>query len=178
MAGSCFVFPARLSRIAGLLPFLFGCDDIRAPLSCSAFFATGERPGWQLDEEGIAQHLDSGTRWYRCPAGMVWAANRCHGEPLRTDWDSANAYAEEFSTKSGRRWSLPSNAQFGDIQEQDCNNPSINPQVLGGLDVDNYWTSTRTLHNDVFRCTLYTYGGQIDCRENRAIPHPFFLILE
>ena len=160
------------------LVLLAGCDGVTAPQSCTTFFATGDRTGWQLEGESVALHVASGTRWYRCPAGMVWAASRCQGQALRTDWDSAVAYAEEFSEKSGLSWSLPSNRQFGAIQESGCNNPSLNPQVLGGLEVDNYWTSTRTLHNARFRCTLYTHGGEVDCRENRENPHPFFLILD
>ncbi|MGA0807156.1 MAG: DUF1566 domain-containing protein [Pseudohongiellaceae bacterium] len=157
---------------------LAACDGFTAPVSCLAHYTTGERPGWQLEEQGVALHLASGSRWYRCPAGMTWAANRCQGEALRTGWTEAMAYASEFSEKSGLAWSLPDNGEFGSIQESACNNPSLNPQVFGGLEVENYWTSSRTLHHDSLRCSLYTYGGEINCRTDRTTPLPFLLRLE
>jgi hypothetical protein len=169
-------------QLSGLLVVLLAlllvaCDGFEAPRSCLSHYAIGDRSGWQLDGNGIALHLASGTRWYRCPAGMTWAANRCQGQALRSTWDDAIAYAAEFSEKSGLPWVLPGNRQFSAIQEEECNNPSMNPQVLGSIEVDNYWTATRTLHNAKFRCTLYTFAGDINCREPKDNPHPFYLML-
>ena len=168
----CMLLPALLALL------LVSCDRFEAPRSCLSHYAIGDRSGWQLEGNGIALHRDSGTRWYRCPAGMTWTANRCQGEALRTGWEDAVAYATEFSEKSGLAWTLPSNRQFSAIQENVCNNPSINPHVLGNLEVDNYWTATRTLHNEKFRCTLYTFAGSINCREPKIDPHPFYLMLK
>jgi hypothetical protein len=155
---------------------LVACGDLEPPPSCTDFFSVGDRPGYSLNSSGLAAHQDSETLWYRCPAGMSYQSGRCQGQPLHVSWEEATAYAEEFSQQTGSSWRLPSNSELEDLTEGDCIQPTLNPQVFGGLEIDNYWTSTRTLHNDMFRCVYYTQNGSVNCRELRTLEHPFMLI--
>lgn len=157
---------------------LSACDFVSEPPLCGDYFDGGETPGFNVTGDGLARHLDSGTTWYRCPAGMTFAASRCRGEMLLATWDEAVAYAAEFSQSSGRDWRLPSNKELRAIQESSCRNPSINHFVFPTIDVANHWTSSESWHNDAFRCAVYTYKGDLSCREFRDNPYPFLLVLE
>jgi len=159
-----------------LLMLIVACNPFEPTLSCSEYFSAGQRPGFELTGNGLALHQPSGTLWARCPAGMEFRGSRCQGTALYTNWDGAVAYASELSDKSGVAWRLPTNAEIDAITENACNNPTLNPQVFGGLDIENYWTSTRTLHNDLYRCTYYTYGGAVNCRQPKVADHPFLLL--
>lgn len=166
----------RLPWSLALLLLVAACNPFAPTPSCSEHFRTGESPGFSLTGNGLALHEASGTLWARCPAGMDYRGSRCQGTALYASWDDAVAYAAELSEKSGSAWRLPTNAELGRITEGSCNNPSLNPQVFGGLDIENYWTSTRTLHNEFYRCTYYTYGGAVDCRQSRSTERPFLLL--
>jgi hypothetical protein len=171
-----------LLHAAGILSLIFllvnlaACGRFAPPPSCAELFRPGERPGYELMPNGLARHNSSDTTWYRCPGGTAYAASRCQGNPLYTSWEEATAYAQEFSQQTGIDWRLPSNDELEDITESDCNAPTLNPQVFGALDIENYWTSTKTLYNDMFRCVYYTQNGSVYCRELRTLEHPFLLI--
>jgi hypothetical protein len=164
-----------LASLGGLLS---GCDFFVTPPLCKDYFSGAETPGFAVSTDGLARHEQSGTTWYRCPAGMTYAASRCRGEMLRSTWDEAMAYTEEFSAASGRRWRLPTNRELRAIQEKSCRNPSINHFVFPAIDVANHWTSSDSLHNDSFRCAVYTFQGDLSCRESRSNTYPFLLLLD
>jgi hypothetical protein len=164
--------------LLGLGSALSTCDFVAEPPLCGDYFGGGETPGFSINANGLAQHLDTGTSWYRCPAGMTFAASRCRGEMLLATWDEAMAYALEFSESSGRNWRLPENDELLAIQESSCRNPAINHFVFPGIDVANHWTSSETWHNEAFRCAVYTYQGDLSCREFRNNAYPFLLVLD
>lgn len=155
-----------------------GCDRLQVTDSCLDFFGSGERPGFELLPNGMVRHNDTRTTWYRCPAGTAYQASRCQGSPLYTSWEQASEYAVEFSQQTALPWRLPTNSEMENLTEKQCNAPTLNPQVFGALDIENYWTSTRTLHNDMFRCVYYTQNGSLNCRELRTLEHPFLLVLD
>ena len=168
--------PSAKAMLCSLVFALSACGDLDPPASCNDYFGVADRPGYSLNSSGLAGHVKSQTTWYRCPAGMSFQSSRCQGLPLHLSWEDATAYAEEFSQQTGSSWRLPTNAELDDLTEGDCDSPTLNPQVFLGLEIDNHWTSTRTLHNDMFRCVYYTQNGSINCRELRTLEHPFLLI--
>jgi hypothetical protein len=168
----------RTVVLASLACLLSGCDFFKSPPSCADFFADYQTPGFTVNGDGLARHQQSATTWYRCPAGMTFAASRCRGEMLRSTWDEAMAYADEFSAASGRPWRLPTNRELRAIQEKSCRNPSTNHFVFPAIDVANHWTASDSLHNDSFRCAVYTYQGDLSCRESRSNTYPFLLVLD
>ena len=95
---------------------------------------------------------------------------------LKLSWDEAMAYAREVAEKTGEPWRLPEKDEIPDILENDCINPAANPFVFPGLEVANFWTASKGLHQDKFRCSIYTYQGRVFCRQARDIPQPFLLV--
>ena len=60
--------------------------------------------------------------------------------------------------------------------ESQCINPAANPYVFPDLEVANFWTASKGLHQDQFRCSAYTYQGRVFCRQIRSLPQPFLLV--
>ena len=159
-----------------LLFVLVGCDYYKPKPDCSEHFKGRDKTGFQTDESGLARSEKTGTIWYRCAAGQRYSNFRCKGEPLRLNWDAANEYAEEFSQKSGKAWRIPTKQELKSIMEEKCINPSVNPTVFPGLEVDNFWTSSGSLNSDLFRCSVYTFRGDLFCRQARVTELPFLLV--
>ena len=86
------------------------------------------------------------------------------------------AYAEEVREKTGEPWRLPEKDEISDFLESDCINPAVNPYVFPDLEVANFWTASKGLHQDKFRCSIYSYQGRVFCRQARDIPQPFLLV--
>ena len=170
----------KLKVLLALFPLLsavlVGCDYYQTKLDCSDYFEGRDKAGFTTDESGLAKFEKNGVIWYRCAAGQRYSNFRCKGEPLRLSWDEANEYATEFSQKSGKAWRLPSKQELKSIMEEKCINPSVNPTVFPGLEVDNFWTSSGSLNSDLFRCSVYTYRGDLFCRQPRVTELPFLLV--
>ena len=170
----------KLKVLLALIPFLpmglVGCDYYQTKLDCSDHFEGRDKAGFITDESGLAKFEKNEVIWYRCAAGQRYSNFRCKGEALRLSWDEANEYATEFSQKSGKAWRLPTKRELKSIMEEKCINPSVNPTVFPGLEVDNFWTSSGSLNSDLFRCSVYTYRGDLFCRQPRVTELPFLLV--
>lgn len=161
---------------ACMLVLLSGCDQIRAKRPCQDYFSTTDLTGYQLIDGGMALHIDSGTVWYRCPAGQQFRDGECLGEALLLNLADAGDYAVEFSEQSSYRWQLPSNEQFRAITTQRCLNPAVNTNVFPQLPIENYWTDDRTSTISGRKCVAYSYQGRIACRESQDALHRFMLV--
>jgi hypothetical protein len=159
---------------AGLV--LAGCSDFRNPPSCGEYFADGDVSGYQLLDGGMALHLATGTIWYRCAAGQYFQNGMCQGEALLSDWNAARAFADEFSQLSTYQWRLPSNSEVKAISTSQCVNPALNPGVFPQLAIDNYWTTDGAALSSARKCMVYTFQGQISCREPASAQHAFMLV--
>ena len=95
---------------------------------------------------------------------------------IHISWDDAMAYAAEVADKTGESWRLPTKAEMPKLLETKCINPAANPFVFPDLEVANFWTKSKGLHQDIFRCSVYTYQGRVFCRQARNIPQPFLLV--
>ena len=157
---------------------LTGCDFYAATPSCLDYFKPGDRSGFDTDDKGMAIQDATGTQWYWCAAGQRFAASRCQGEPVQLNLDDAMAYAAELAEKSGKPWRIASNDEMASIQQTACQEPSVNPNVFKGIEVNNYWTSNTTWSHDSLRCSAYLLSGTMYCRQARSTELPFLLVLD
>ncbi|MBV31857.1 MAG: hypothetical protein CMK36_00250 [Porticoccaceae bacterium] len=159
-----------------LISLFAGCDLHEPEVKCEDQIKAYDKQDFVTDELGMAIDPKTGTRWFRCSGGKRFVNYRCQGEALYLSWDEATAYAKEFSEKSGIKWRLPTNQEMKSIIQPDCIAPAINTNVFLEAEVANHWTSSSSLHQDTFRCSLNTYSGRISCRQARVINQPFMLV--
>ena len=157
---------------------LAGCDLHEPEIKCKDQIKAYDKQDFVTDDLGMAVDPNTGTRWFRCSGGKRFVNYRCQGEALHLSWDEATAYAKEFSEKSGVKWRLPTNKEMKSIIQSDCVAPAINTNVFLDAEVANHWTSSSSLHQDTFRCSLNTYNGRVSCRQARIINQPFMLVRE
>ena len=112
----------------------------------------------------------------QCAVGQRMINFKCRGDALKLNWDEAMSYAEEVRGKTGEPWRLPSKREMPKLLETRCINPAANPFVFPDLEVANFWTASKGLHQDQFRCSVYTYQGRVFCRQARSIEQPFLLV--
>jgi hypothetical protein len=178
------VRPTRLSvrgvlfvgTVITALLILNSCSDYRSEEKCSDAISRGDKGRFEVTNAGLARDSDTGTVWYRCAAGQRYSNFRCKGDILLLTWDEAIDYAEEFSEKSGVTWRLPTDDEMISVTESSCVNPAINYNVFPDISVNNHWTSSKGLHQDVFRCAVNSYNGRMSCRQARKIAQPFLLV--
>ena len=84
-------------------------------------------------------------------------------------------YAAEVREKTGESWRLPSKSEMPKFLEKKCINPAVNPFVFPNLEVTNFWTKSKGLHQDQ-QVPVYTYQGRVFCRQARSIEQPFLLV--
>lgn len=172
-----------MNRLCTLLPLvlslgLAGCDRYGQQPQCSSYFKPGDMSRFVAESHGSVRDRDSKTLWYRCNAGERFADGQCLGEAARLSLADAQRYAEEFSAASGRQWRLPTQKEMASLTESACVNPAINTQVFPGVQVDNYWTSSKSPNGPGLGCTSYTYSGNAFCRETIDSPRLFMLVLD
>lgn len=155
---------------------LGACDNYRQDPNCSSYFSAGDSGTYTLQEDGTAFHPETGLLWYRCAAGMRFSNGQCLGEPLLLPWDQANRFAADFGQNSSRRWRLPDNEAVRAITESQCRNPAINTTIFPQLPVENFWTTDSAFLSDDRKCMVYSYRGQIVCRESPEALHAFMLV--
>lgn len=160
----------------GMGLMLGSCEDYRTLKACTDYFRDGNLESFQIIDGGIALHIESNTLWYRCPAGSYFSNGVCRGDPLRVSWDAAQAFASEFSQNSSYTWQLASNEDFKEITTDRCLNPALNTNAFPAIPVDNYWTADSGTIARSRKCMIYTYQGQLACRENASAEHPFMLV--
>ena len=159
-----------------MLTMLSGCDQFKQKESCVSYFGPNDVGGYQLLDDGVAFHHDSGTVWYRCPAGQYFRNGVCQGQPLTLDWTEANLFAVEFSENSSYQWRLPTADEFKAVTVQECINPALNTNVFPQLPIENYWTFDRADFASSQKCLTYSYQGSIACRLPVSEPHMFMLV--
>lgn len=172
-----------MKRLRTLLPFvlclgLAGCDRYGQLPQCSSHFQPGEMGRFVIEASGSVYDPYNSTRWYRCNAGERFADGQCLGEAARLGLADATRYAEEFSAASGRTWRLPSQKEMTSLRQTACVNPAVNTQVFPGVQVENYWTSSKSPNGPGLGCTTYTYSGNAFCRETVDSPRLFMLVLD
>ena len=156
-----------------------GCSDQRNMPECGDVFESRlDKSGYEVLEDGIALHRETGLKVTQCAVGQRMSNFRCRGESLKLTWDEAMAYAAEVAEKTGEPWRLPDKGEMPDLLESDCINPAANPYIFPDLEVANFWTGSKGLHQDQFRCSVYTYQGRVFCRQARIIEQPFLLVKE
>lgn len=159
------------------LSLLAGCNDQRNQPECGDVYKSRiDENDFEVFEGGMALHRPTGLIVTQCAVGQRMSNFRCRGASLKLSWDEAMAYAREVAEKTGEPWRLPEKDEIPDILENDCINPAANPFVFPGLEVANFWTASKGLHQDQFRCSIYTYQGRVFCRQARNIPQPFLLV--
>ena len=166
---------------ASVLASLLSACDYTVEADCAAMYAESPNlPSSYLDAgRGLITHVPSATTWLRCPAGMSFGNNgSCRGEPLLLPFDEALAYAEEVSEKSGRTIRLPTVGELRALREDSCVNPSIDIRAFPAAQVENNWTSEASRTTSLLACAVYLFQGNSSCRESKATPYPFMLMLE
>ena len=154
-----------------------GCADQRGLPDCKDSIENRlDKSGYEILENGVALHRETGLLVTQCAVGQRLANFRCRGEPLKLSWDDAMAYASEVAEKTGEAWRLPKKGEMPKFLQRDCINPAVNPYVFPDMEVANFWTSSKGLHQDLFRCSVYTYQGRVFCRQARNIEQPFLLV--
>ena len=150
-------------------------DDIQ---DCGSYFL-GKPPSqaFELNEEGLARHIESGTVFYRCAAGQAYRAGRCIGTPLGLSKIDADLFIEEFSTKSKQPWRLPTQQELKRITVNECENPAVDTRVFPDLPIENLWTSSeRKLQGEEFQCVMYSFNGSISCKFMDKDLLPFLMV--
>jgi hypothetical protein len=170
--------PLMVVSAALAVLLLSNCTDNRVEEVCKDTIPRADKGRFVVNNEGVAKDSESGVIWYRCPAGQRYSNYRCKGDTLNLSWDDAMAYAEEFSEKSGVVWRLPTSDEMQSVTEESCVGPAINHNVFPTVDSANHWTSSKSLHQNIFRCAVNTYNGRMSCRQARVLEQPFMLVRE
>ena len=160
-----------------LLVLLAGCNDQRNQAECRDVYKSRvDEHDFVVFDGGVALHRPTGLTVTQCAVGQRMSNYRCRGDSLKLSWDDAMDYAAEVAEKTGEPWRLPEKGEIPKILENRCINPAANPFVFPDLEVANFWTASKGLHQDKFRCSIYTYQGRVFCRQARDIPQPFLLV--
>lgn len=168
---------ALITVTISLFLVLQGCGDQRNLPDCTDEIKTRlETSDFETLKNGLAYHVPSGLTVTQCAVGQRLLNFRCRGEALKLSWDDAMAYAAEVREKTGEGWRLPTKREMPKFLKKTCINPAVNPFVFPDMEVTNFWTESKGLHQDQFRCSVYTYQGRVFCRQARHIEQPFLLI--
>jgi hypothetical protein len=159
--------------------FVVGCSDQRNQPECGTFYGSRlDESGYKILERGIALHKKTDLVVTQCAAGQRLVNFRCRGDAVRLGWHDAMDFAAEIAEKTGEPWRLPTKREMPKLLETKCINPAVNPYVFPDLEVANFWTSSKGLHQERFRCSTYTYQGRVFCRQSADIQQPFLLVRE
>lgn len=156
---------------------VMGCADQRNQPVCADLFESRlERSNFIVLKNGLALHEPTGLTVTQCAVGQRMINFKCQGDAIKLTWDDAMTYASEVREKTGEPWRLPTKSEMPKFLEKQCINPAVNPFVFPNLDVTNFWTESSGLHQDQFRCSVYSYQGRVFCRQARSIEQPFLLV--
>ena len=177
MTGMNLISVVRVTLIAPMAALVFSCADQRNQPDCNDVFESRlERSNFQVFKNGLALHEPTGLTVTQCAVGQRMVNFKCRGDATKLTWDDAMAYAAEVREKTGESWRLPTKWEMPKFLEKQCINPAVNPFVFPNLEVTNFWTESKGLHQDQFRCSVYTYQGRVFCRQARRIEQPFLLV--
>ena len=145
---------------------------------CAVYFV--DKPAnsaFDVDTQGLATHINSGTTYYRCAAGQAFRSGRCLGEPLILNKVDTELFVEEFSTKSKQAWRLPTSQELKQLVVSECLNPAVDTRLFPDLPIENLWTSSDgRMQPESFQCVMYTYNGSISCKHADSEPLPFLMV--
>ena len=159
-----------------LMFLLAGCSDLRQTPTCGEYFKAGDLGRFKLENPHVVQDSKTGLLWYRCAAGQSLMDGQCVGDPLSLPWKEAQAYAEEFSQLSGRKWRMPEYDEMKALSEKACDNPAYNPTAFPDLPIENFWTATTQMGSMWQACSVYTHTGHGHCRGRRVEDMLFMLV--
>ena len=167
----------KITITAFAIALVAGCADQRNQPNCGDVFETRlERSNFKVFKNGLAFHEPTDLTVTQCAIGQRMVNFKCRGDALKLTWDDAMAYAAEVQEKTGEPWRLPTKSEMPKFLEKKCINPAVNPFIFPNLEVANFWTKSKGLHQDQFRCSVYTYQGRVFCRQARSIEQPFLLV--
>jgi hypothetical protein len=168
---------AKITVIASVTALVMSCADQRNQPDCTDVFESRlEKSNFKVFKNGMALHKPTGLTVTQCAVGQRMANFKCHGDAIKLTWDDAMTYAAEIKEKTGEPWRLPTKSEMPKFLEKGCINPAVNPFIFPNLEVTNFWTESKGLHQDQFRCSVYTYQGRVFCRQARIIEQPFLLV--
>ena len=171
------VVVARITLVLSMVTLALGCADQRNQPDCADVFESRlEKSNFKIYKNGLALHEPTGLTVTQCAVGQRMVNFKCRGDAIKLTWDDAMTYAAEIQEKTGEPWRLPTKSEMPKLLEQQCINPAVNPFVFPNLEVANFWTESKGLHQDQFRCSVYTYQGRVFCRQARSIEQPFLLV--
>ena len=169
----------RVSKIilVATVAAIIGCADQRNQPDCTEIFESRlEKSNFKVFKNGLALHEPTGLTVTQCAAGQRMVNFKCRGDAIKLTWDDAMVYASEVQDKTGEPWRLPTKTEMPKFLERQCINPAVNPFIFPNLEVTNFWTQSKGLHQDRFRCSVYTYQEEGFCRQARSIEQPFLLV--
>ena len=168
---------ARTTLALCIMTLTLGCADQRNQPDCADVFESRlEKSNFTIYKNGLALHEPTGLTVTQCAVGQRMVNFKCRGDAIKLTWDDAMAYAAEIQEKTGEAWRLPTKSEMPKLLERQCINPAVNPYVFPDLEVANFWTQSKGLHQDQFRCSVYTYQGRVFCRQARNIEQSFLLV--
>ena len=168
---------ARVALALCIVSLALGCADQRNQPDCADVFESRlEKSNFKVYKNGLALHGPTGLTVTQCAVGQRMVNFRCRGDATKLTWDDAMAYAAEIQEKTGEPWRLPTKSEMPKLLEKQCINPAVNPFVFPDMEVANFWTESKGLHQDQFRCSVYSYQGRVFCRQARHIEQPFLLV--
>ena len=168
---------ARTTLMISAATLVLGCADQRNQPACADVFESRlEKSNFKIYKNGQALHEPTGLTVTQCAVGQRMVNFKCRGDALKLTWDDAMTYAAEIADKTGEPWRLPTKSEMPKFMERQCINPAVNPFVFPDLEVANFWTNSKGLHQDQFRCSVYSYQGRVFCRQARNIEQPFLLV--
>ena len=174
-----FVYFNRVVGAVLISAVMIGCADQRNQPDCSTVIESRlDKADFKVFKNGQALHKPTGLTVTQCAVGKRMVNYQCRGDALKLTWDDAMSYADEVRQKTGEQWRLPSKSEMPKFLEKRCINPAANPFVFPSLEVTNFWTASKGLHQDQFRCSVYSYQGRVFCRQARIIEQPFLLVKE
>ena len=161
-----------------LLALLAGCSDQRNQPECGDVYKSRiDEHDFDVFDGGMALHRPTGLTVTQCAVGQRMSNYRCRGDSLKLSWDEAMAYAAEVAEKTGEPWRLPEKDEIPDILES-MHQPCRQSLRVPGSGSREFLDRVEGLHQDKFRCSIYTYQGRVFCRQARDIPQPFLLVKE
>ena len=154
---------------------LAGCDFSRVTVSCTEHIEAGDMGRFEDRGNGIVFDPQTQLEWYRCAVGQRYTERGCMGMPERLAWSEVDAYLDEIAEKSGDSWRVPTGGEFLALAQDQCINPSLNPNVFPNSLIDNHWVMGEGVYAGE-PCMVYTYRVTRSCRLFSEDLRPFFMV--
>lgn len=164
--------------VTALSVVMAACGRYRDKPACADAVAAGDWGAFQVRDGGLAIDRESGLTWYRCQAGEQFRGNQCQGDAQLLGLKEARAFVAEVSQASGKQWRLPTVDEMKTLRLDQCENPSVNPNVFPSVYSDSYWNDGGGSHGELLGCSTNTFNGNSFCREYVEHKRPFLMVLD